>query len=336
MVTMGDIAKKAGVSTVTVSKALNDKEGVSEDMKRKIKQIAAEMGYRFHAAAKSMRSGRTNNIVILIPERFAGDEQAFYLKFYRQIISVLESYDYYGILQILSADDEERLMLPKAFLENRADGVIALGQPKKEYIEHVIKENVPLVFLDFYMDQLNADVVVTDNFYAVYELTNYLISQGHREIGFVGNVHTTSSIQDRFLGMYKSLLEHRLPFNERNLVSDRDDSGRFIDFVLPEKLPTAFVCNCDHVGYLLIKKLTDSGVRVPEDCSVVGFDNDIYATLSTPPLTTVEVDVEEMAKVATKRMIEKLEGDKGSVGYGRMLIKGSIVFRESVKNIQHD
>ncbi|PAE14101.1 transcriptional regulator, partial [Virgibacillus sp. 7505] len=67
--------------------------------------------------------------------------QAFYLKFYRQIISVLESYDYYGILQILSADDEERLMLPKAFLENRADGVIALGQPKKEYIEHVIKEN---------------------------------------------------------------------------------------------------------------------------------------------------------------------------------------------------
>ncbi len=225
--------------------------------------------------------------------------------------------------------------MPKAISENKADGVILLGQPSNEYIEYLSKENVPLVFLDFYTDKINTDVVVTDNFYAVYELTNYLINQGHSEIGFVGNVHTTSSIQDRFLGMYKSLLEHRLHFNDHYLINDRDDTGKFVNLELPNKLPTAFVCNCDRVGYLLIQKLNQKGVRVPEDCSVVGFDNDIYATLSDPSLTTVEVDIEEMAKVATKRMVEKLESDHVSNGsYGRMLIKGSLVLRNSVRRLE--
>lgn len=334
MVTMGDIAKKAGVSTVTVSKALNDKEGVSTEVKLRIKEMAIDMGYRFNSSVKS-GNGRTSNIVILIPERYAGDDQAFYLKFHKQIALWLESYHYYGILQILSAGDEEERLLPKAIYENKADGVILLGQPSNDYIEYLSKENVPLVFLDFYTDKINTDVVVTDNFYAVYELTNYLINQGHSEIGFVGNVHTTSSIQDRFLGMYKSLLEHRLHFNDQYLINDRDDMGKFVNLDLPSKLPTAFVCNCDRVGYMLIQKLNQEGIRVPEDCSVVGFDNDIYATLSDPPLTTVEVNIEEMAKVATKRMVEKLENEHvHSESYGRMLIKGSVVLRNSVKRLK--
>src|SRR5690606_24701877 len=149
--------------------------------------------------------------------------------------------------------------------------------------------------------------VITDNFYGVYEMTNYLINRGHREIGFIGNVHTTSSIQDRFLGYYKSLLEHRIPLREDWIVNDRDDRGKFIDFELPEQLPSAFVCNCDRVAFNLIQALNDRGYRVPEDCSVVGFDNDIFAMIANPQLTTVAVDMPEMARVAVDCMINKLK-----------------------------
>lgn len=334
MVTMGDIAKKAGVSIVTVSKALNNKDGVSESLKNKIQTMALEMGYRMNGGNRTTRSGLTNSIVIVIPERFAGDEQAFYLKFYRQIIHELESYQYYGILQMLSFEDEENGILPRAIADQKADGVIMLGQPSQEYVSHLKAKEIPTIYLDFYMEGLEGDIILTDNYFAMYEMTNYLISQGHREIGFVGNVHATSSIQDRFLGMYKSLLEHRLTFDHRYLVSDRDDSGMFIPLQVPEDLPTAFVCNCDYSAYLFIQKLTEAGIRVPEDCSIVGFDNDIYATLADPALTTVKVDIEEMAAVAAKQVVEKVELEDGKANYnGRIFVRGSIVYRDSVKTI---
>src|SRR5699024_10336515 len=145
------------------------------------------------------------------------------------------------------------------------------------------------------------------NFYGAYEITNNLIQQGHKDIAYVGNLYSTSSIQDRFLGYYKSLLEHQIDLKQDYVISDRDERGVFIDMELPEKMPTAFVCNCDQVARLLIERLQEDGYHVPKDCSVVGFDNDIYATLTAPQLTTVEVDIEEMAKNSVKFICEKMD-----------------------------
>nr|WP_245308227.1 LacI family DNA-binding transcriptional regulator [Halalkalibacter urbisdiaboli] len=329
---MRDIADKLGVSSVTVSKALNDKEGVSIELKEKIKEVAKEMGYRFNTAAKSMKEGISYNIGIIIPERFTGDAQSFYLKFHQHISKMLEQYHYYGILQILSETDEKQLNLPRTYYENKVDGFIILGQVSNEYINLLTENEIPKVFLDFYTDSTDIDSIVTDNFYGVYELTNYLINCGHRDIAFVGNIYSTSSIQDRFLGFYKSLLEHRISLDQEYIISDRDERGKFIELEIPERLPTAFVCNNDQIGYELIRKLQSMGYSVPDDCSVVGFDNDIYSTLSNPPMTTVQVDIEEMSKVAVKFIIEKIKNSKKH--YGRVLIKGEIIHRGSVKQIQ--
>lgn len=331
-VTMRDIAEKLDVSSVTVSKALNDKDGVSDELKAKIKSLADKMGYRYNTMAKSMKDGRSYNICVIIPERFTGGaNQSFYLKMYQYIARVLEDRNYYGILHILPPHDEEMLNLPRIYQESRVDGFILLGQPSKKYIETIQSVNIPLVFMDFYDENSNVDAVITDNFYGAYELTNYLIKCGHKDIGYVGNLFSTSSIQDRFLGYYKSLLEHKIELNRENVINDRDDRGSYIDIELPSKLPTAFVCNCDQIAHLLINKLTSSGYKVPEDCSVVGFDNDIYATLTTPHLTTVEVDIGEMAKNAVKFICEKMEDD--TVNFGRVAIKGKIIYRDSVRSI---
>ncbi|MDQ0229611.1 LacI family DNA-binding transcriptional regulator [Metabacillus malikii] len=332
-VTMRDIADKLSVSSVTVSKALNDKDGVSDELKVKIKTLAEEMGYRYNALAKSIKEGLSYNIGVIIPERFAGmDHQSFYLNVYQSITRVLEEYDYYGILHILSKEDEKNLQLPRIYHEKKVDGFIILGQISKEYIEKVQSISIPKIFLDFYDENSDIDSIVTDNFNGAYEITNFLIQNGHKEIGYVGNLYSTSSIQDRYLGFYKSLLEHNLELNQNYILNDRDDNGTYIDIDIPKKMPTAFVCNCDQVAHNLVQKLTKLGLNVPEDCSVVSFDNDIYATITSPPLTTVEIDIEEMANYAVNFMLEKLKDHQKS--FGRILVKGKIVYRHSVKNIK--
>nr|WP_239589423.1 LacI family DNA-binding transcriptional regulator [Metabacillus crassostreae] len=331
---MRDIAARLGVSSVTISKALNDKDGVSDELKQKIKEVADEMGYRFNTLAKSMKDGQAYNIGVIIPERFTGEIQSFYLRFYQHIAKVLDQQQYSGILHILSADDEDQLALPRIYYDKKVDGLLILGQISNDYITLLNKVDIPVVYIDFYNEDAEADTVITDNFNGVYEITNHLIKNGHRDIGFVGNIYSTSSIQDRFLGYYKSLLEHHIVLNQDYIINDRDKRGKFIDIELPEKLPTAFVCNCDRVAYNLIEKLNSLGYKVPEDCSVVGFDNDIYSQISEPKLTTVEVDIEEMSKTAVKLIISKLKSKQNK--WEQVSVKGKIVFRDSVHKINGD
>jgi LacI family transcriptional regulator len=330
-VTMRDIAARLGVSSVTISKALNDKEGVSDELKQKIKEVAEEMGYRFNTLAKSMKEGQAYNIGVIIPERFTGEIQSFYLKFYQHIARVLDQHQYSGILHILSSEDEDQNVLPRIYYDKKVDGLLILGQISNDYINLLNSIEIPTVYIDFYNEDAEADTVITDNFYGVYEMTNYLIKNGHKEIGFVGNIYSTSSIQDRFLGFYKSLLEHKLPLNQAYVINDRDDRGKYIDLELPEKLPTAFVCNCDQIAYNLINKLNSLGYRVPENCSVVGFDNDIYAQIAEPKLTTVEVDIEEMSRTAVKLIIAKLKSKQKK--WEQVSVKGKIVYRNSVMQL---
>lgn len=325
---MRDIADKLGVSSVTVSKALADKEGVSEELKIKIKQLATEMGYRYNTTAKAMKDGLSYNIGVIIPERFTGLTQSFYLMVYKQISLLLEEFGYFGILNILSSEDEENLNIPRIYAEKKVDGLIILGQVSKNYIQLIQEMDLPKVFLDFYDEHADIDAIVTDNFYGAYEITNYLISHGHRKIAYVGNIYSTSSIQDRYLGYYKSLLEHSIMLNEKWILPDRDERGKFIDIQLPEEMPTAFVCNCDQIAYLLIEQLKTQGYRVPDDCSVVGFDNDIFATLTTPKLTTMEVDFTQMSKIAVKYIMDKITSPEHKLG--RVLVQGNIIFRDSV------
>lgn len=339
-ITMRDIANKLGVSTVTVSKALGDKEGVSDELKQKIKQLAAQMGYRYNTTAKAMKEGFSHNIGVIIPERFTGLAQSFYLIVYKQISLLLEQAGYFGILSILSDEDEEQLQIPKIYAEKKVDGLIILGQISKSYIQLVQDMDLPKVFLDFYDEHSDIDAIVTDNFYGAYAITNYLISQGHTKIAYVGNINSTSSIQDRYLGYYKSLLEHNIKLDESLVISDRDERGKYIELELPnselpdspQNMPTAFVCNCDQIAYLLIQKLKSKGYAVPKDCSVVGFDNDIYATIATPHLTTMEVNFEQMSSIAVKYIIDKLSYP--SLKLGRVLVQGTIIHRESVSNIK--
>ena len=330
-ISMKNIARELNVSIVTVSKALNDKDGVSEELKKKIKDLADKMGYRYNMMAKSMRDGLSYNIGVIIPEHFLGDEKSYYFSVFKHLSQIMERYQYCAILQVLNSVDEHNVVLPKFYYDKKVDGLIVLGQVNKAYIKALQNIEIPAVFLDFYDESTNVDSITVDNYSGAYELTNYLIKNGHVSIAFVGDIYATSSIQDRFLGMCKSLLEHGIKLREDYVICDRDQDGKYIELKFPKDMPTAFVCNCDGIAYNLIIKLKEMGYSVPEDFSVVGFDNDIYATISEPQITTVEVDVQEMAGTAVKSILDKIKKENKS--RGRSTIKGRIVYRDSVKKI---
>lgn len=334
-VTMSDIARQLGCSTVTVSKALGDKDGVSDQLRQKIKQKANDMGYRFSYVSKNVGETLTHNIGVVVAKRFINDASAFYWVVYRSIVELLQKQSYHGILEVVPESDERGGVVPSSVSDSKVDGVIVLGQFADSYVEKMLDVSVPVVFLDFYSSRSDVETVLSDNFFGAYTLTNYLIGKGHRRIGFVGTITATSSIQDRYMGYYKSLLEHGITLRDDWVIGDRDAEGlSYKSFHLPDEMPTAFVCNCDRIAYQLINQLTSMGYQVPEDISVVGYDNHIYSTISTPRITTMDVNSNRMSSEAVEIMVKKIRDS--NYRCGRILVTGKLVERDSVKQLTAD
>ncbi|EKQ56480.1 MULTISPECIES: LacI family DNA-binding transcriptional regulator [unclassified Clostridium] len=330
---LADIAEVLNVSKVTVSKALSDKEGVSDELRDKIKKVAAEMGYRQNSIARSLRDGYTYNIGVLIPEGYVEMYHSFYWELYQNVLNALTKKSYYGIMEIISKDDENNRVIPRMIQDSKIDGIIVMGELRKEYIEYLNNlGDVPLVLLDTYDKHSDYDTVTSDNYYGMYLLTDYLIEMGHKDIIFVGNPHATSSIQDRFLGFAKALLENNIEYSSNMYIADREVGKKELNFDLPEKMPSAFACNCDSVAYLLIKKLQDKGYRIPEDVSVVGFDNYLMTELSDLGITTFEVDMKTMAETAVEAIVKKIY--KVDYKPARRVVSGKIVIKDTVKNLK--
>ncbi len=333
-VRMSDIAKELGVSVVTVSNALNDRGGVSDEMKKRIRDRASELGYRPSAprtqrkAAPEIRM-QGGNIGILTSERFAGVRGTFYWFLTAGVSKELTSCNLYSIYEIVSAADEQEGILPRVVQERQVCGLIVVGQLASDYLELLASLHIPMLFLDFYDKHSEIDAVISDNFYDSYLLTDQLVELGHRSIGFIGSVTATSSIHDRFLGYVKCLMEHGLTYRKEWTLDDRLPDGRsFNEFAFPDEMPTAFVCNCDETAFRVIGDLQRRGYRVPEDISVTGYDNYTVSDMCVPAITTVEVDLNEMAHTAVTLLLARL--DDPAKPAARHVIPGRIILKQSM------
>ncbi|MBE6023119.1 MAG: LacI family transcriptional regulator [Cellulosilyticum sp.] len=328
-VKLEDIAKRLGVSNVTVSKALSDKSGVSEEMRKRIKGLAQQMGYIPLSSQKTKENKGTGNIGVLVPSRFIDGSTSFYWAIYQMVVTKLQARGYYAILEILDDVDEENCQLPKMIQDEKIDGLIMIGQVNAKYSEYIWKNNiVPVIFLDFYDTHMEYDTIISDGFYGMYVLTDYLIKMGHRDIGFVGKVLYTSSITDRFFGYQKALLENHIPMRKEWVIDDRDMENN-IKIELPNKLPTAFACNSDLAANMMISTLATRGLIVPDDISIVGFDNYLYSTLSTAQITTYEVKIDKMAELGVKTLLRKINHKEYTKGV--QIITGQMVVKDTVK-----
>lgn len=325
-VTMADIAQTLGISVVSVSKGLSGKEGVSEEMRGRILAKAKELGYNPAGGRRLPSQGRS--IGILSADRFF-DENTFYTHLYREILLQCTAHGDFAIMELVAPVCEHTPTLPTIVTEHKVDALIFMGQMDRAYLETVTRCGLPYLLLDFYDDTLDADCVLSDNLTGGYQLARHLLSQGYRELGFVGSVRATSSNMERYLGLVRALLEAGIVPKPEWLLEDRDEHGRFIPFRLPEVLPEAFLCSCDEVAFHLVQSLTERGLRVPEDIAVTGYDDYRYSTIGSPTLTTYRVNVSGMAQAAVRLIRRKLAGKP--VRFPRNTVPGTLVIRESTK-----
>lgn len=338
-VKMADIAKVMGVSTVTVSKALSDQKGVSEELRIKIKEKAQEMGYKTASARYRERSGsgKSYTFGVIVSDRFLAKYESFYWNLYQEVATAAVQRGCFTMLEVLKAEDEDQLVMPRLLGERKAEGLIVIGNLREAYMEKLIEQiDIPFILLDFTDRNGAYDAVISNSYMGMYRMTNYLFHMGHREIGFVGNVFFTCSITDRFFGYLKSLAEHGVELNREWVLRDRNpDTGRSdagFEWKLPKKMPTAFVCNNDVAAAVLVEHLQQKGYRVPQDISVVGYDNYQPPGLCDVRITTYEVDMPGMAEQTVGNLISKLSGENYKRGI--TIVDGRIVYKESVSEIR--
>ncbi len=327
-VKLKDIAAALGVSVVTVSNALSGKPGVSETLREEILGKAREIGYNCSRYDKQQEV----RIGVLVSEKYVTVGASFYWEMYQHVAYAVSKRKSATMIEILESGEDEK-SLPKMIGERNSDGILVIGWMSHDYIRMLLENiHVPIVLLDFQYPDLPCDAVITANYIGGYKITRYLLERGHRRIGFVGTVRANENIMDRYFGYRKGMAEYGISLRQDWILEDRDiETGGLLHIELPEELPDAFVCNADLSAGLLYDALQEKGLRVPEDVSVIGFDNYLHGHKFAGELTTYNVDMKRMAEKAVKILFDKIGGNEKR--YGVHTVDSVIVERSSVKSV---
>jgi LacI family transcriptional regulator len=295
--TMEDIAKALDVSVMTVSKAFQNSADISETMRQKVFDKAKAIGYVYPKKKKT-------NLLVLCREIFLSKGDSFYNELFFKLSKQANLMQTQLSLTVVKEDQMTAFLRHYDF--SAYDGIALMGQFPREALSFIELSQIPLVCIDFYDHKMAADMIVSNNFIASYEATSYLINLNHEKIHFIGTLNATSSINDRYFGYHKAMLEYNK--HEHILaINDRNGIGLKETFELKQPLPTAYVCNNDHTASLLIKQLQKEGLRVPEDISVMGFDDVAYSRESQPPITTMRVSRSYMAEQALTLLVDRIQ-----------------------------
>jgi|HigsolmetaGSP12D_1036236.scaffolds.fasta_scaffold00193_16 DNA-binding LacI/PurR family transcriptional regulator len=320
-----DIAKKANVSISAVSLALNNKPGISQDTREKILKIVQEEGYVHKSFTQDHAPVQGNNKVIhfvactnqgIVIEHY--EQLPFFTKLINHISEYLFSKGYSLMLTSINLDklyDEAKM---KISAENGCNGILLLGTDLTPHQISFIAQHQPnLVVLDTCFETLNVDFVNMNSLLGAYQAANYLVRLGHRRIGYVQSNFRIRNFDLRKEGFLQALKEHGLSVLEQDyfsmlptvISSSQEDFKKEIAKRLND-LPTALFCESDYIAISLIKSLTELNIRIPDDISVIGFDNIHEASIISPELTTVHVYADKMASLAVDRILEMLENNR--------------------------
>lgn len=332
-VTLNDIAKKAGVSLATVSLALNGSNKVNKDTKNRIKKIAEELNYVPNARARALVKKSTKTIGLVIPEVV----NPFFAELAQSIKDYVRSQDFNVILCSTDYQSEEELRYINMFRSGQVDGAIFacagdLMAEHNDLIIKLVKENIPVVYVD--RDGLNHDlipIVKSDIYHAAYQAADYLISLGHKNLGFIGQ-----SVE-RLSGVKSALKNQGLEIKEKNIYYDylKMEGG----YAAGEKIaardekPEAVVCLNDEMAIGVIQALIAKDVKVPEEISVVGIDNIKMANFYNPSLTTVNIPVSKMGEKAAEILMKKITGKTLSPKEKFFIFPTKLVIRDSTRKI---
>lgn len=325
-VTMQDIADQLDISKVSVSKALNGKGGISDELRRTIISTAQEMGY------ERIPTETVNRFAFIVSKHFFLETDAFYSEMYYRFSYQCLERGCSATLIIVSNGDVEHLRLPVQLQMEEFSGLAIAGEMPDDFLRLLEKPGRPMVLMDFESRAVSANALLTDNYHWASLITQKLVDQGHRKIGFVGQPGATNSITDRFFGYRRTLLTNGLPFREEwVLVNNDTPTGLYMSNIdLPQDMPTAFVCHCDMAAHYLLATLNQAGYQCPQDVSIISFDNTRLAETCCPALTSVGIDTRAFARQALELLLNEELRQAGD----RIYLPATLVERQSVAPVK--
>lgn len=296
-VTMKDIAKKLNVSINAVSIALNDKPGVSDEMRLLILKTADEMGY-INEKRKYLSVFSKSNIAIMMQSYYA-DTGHFYSIVLRSIVEEAKSLGYFSIMNYF---DDTNMELPECIVVRKVAGIVIVGKISDMNLNQLKQTGIPIVLVDFTSLYDSCDCVLTHNKQGGYMISDYVIQKGYRKIGFFGDLNYSLSFQDRFIGYKEALINHQIINDyfddeyikkysfleniEKYIINNQIDE--VVKILKSKELPDVLICANDSNAFAVIKALVQMGLRVPIDIGVTGFDDTPLCEKFIPPLTTVQ------------------------------------------------
>jgi DNA-binding LacI/PurR family transcriptional regulator len=330
-VTIYDVAREANVSIATVSKVINNTGRISEKTRKKVKEVMRKLDYQPNLMASALMGKQTKTIGLLIPDL----ANPFFSELARSIEDRGHELGYNLVICSTDYQEEKENKYLTLLLQKRVDGfILASGFENLNKVEELIKDNIPVAIVarDFPMISVNA--VALDDFMGGYIAANYLIDLGHKDIAIIAS--NVWSNRERLRGFKHALEEHNLKFRDdfEYITEINVESGKVmtIKYLSNANPPTAiFACN-DLVAVGAIQAAKKLGINVPEQLSVVGFDNTIVATIIEPNLTTIAQPIQNMGKEVMDLMVSILNGDKQDIT--RLTLLPTLVERESTAKLK--
>ena len=296
-----------GVSKATVSRALSGNKGVGPELRKKIIAMADELNYQPNTLAQSLAKGRLNIIALIVEDI----RNPFYAELAFYIQSGLSKSGY--MLMVLNSESNPEKDLANLYMVSQSNfaGLFLLTIHSQTVEQELYKLDIPVVLVNRTLPSYQGSCVLLDNFQAGYQATLHLIELNHRKIGFIRGPRTSSASYQRYLGYRQAIQNFGISeveayFAESDLTLE---SGRSLaDWYLcnPAPKPSAMIISNDHTAIGFIDRVKKKGVRIPEDLSVVSFDNIAYSVIHGIELTTIDPHVSEICSEAVRLMLKQL------------------------------
>ena len=332
MITIKEIAKLANVSQSTVSKALNDKPDVSPETKRKIIELAKQHDFVPNAFGKGLKSRTTENIgVIFCREAQPLSGNPFYSRVLEGIEAEVAIKNYNLVLQLIPECQQNAL--PKMVRQRQVDGLILAGIFQDQFIQNILTNGIPVVLVDPKFTIENCCQILIDNEHGAFTATQYLIQNGHRRIGFISGDLERLSFKKRFEGYKKALEYNRISFDQNLVRTGGLEKGyeHVKSLLMLDSRPTAIFAANDINAIHGYKAIQEQNLKIPDDVSIIGFDDIDLAKYSSPALTTVRVYKEEMGSIAIRTLFQLINHEMKTAI--TTIVPTKLIERESVRNV---
>ena len=334
--TLESIAKELNISISTVSRVLNGKSKknrISKKTTELILKTAEKFNYQPNQLARSLRLNRSHTIGLIIPD--------ISNPFFARIVRYIEKSARDNGYSVIVTDSDENTQIERSSLQflisRKIDGLII--SPVGKESEHLIKasnKNIPIVLIDRYFPDLKLPFVGSDNFSGSFEATNYLIQNGHTRISFIQGIKGTTVNQDRVNGFIEAFKTNNIPLDRSLIVGDNfgEQNGYVETRILLnlENKPTVIFAASNLISLGALKALYEENLNVPNDMSIISFDDQPYSDFLATPMTTVAQQSQDIGSIAFNLLMDKMESDSARE-LPKILLPTKLIVRKSVKKI---